>query len=133
MVERRLGWDVWRALRDRDHVVFARTDLPDVLGGAVLWPHGGRAALLIDRSLTRLDRLAACAHELTHDDLPGASESQVADEVARRLVPFDELHVMWEIAVLNDLPCEVWQVAERFDVPDHVAERAMRLLKGESR
>lgn len=128
MVERRLGWDVWRALRDREHVVFARADLPDVLGGAVLWPRGQQAALLVDRSLSRLERLVACAHELTHDDLPGATEAQVDDEVARRLVPLDELHAMQEIAVLNDLPMEVWQVAEKFDVPDHVAERAMRLF-----
>lgn len=128
VTQRRPGWNPWRALRDREHLVFAVSDLPAVVGGGVYWPRGARAAIILDRSLTAVARNAALAHELTHDDLPGATESQVNDEVARRLVPDDDLAAMFEIAVLNDLPVEPWQVAERFEVPDGVAERAMRLF-----
>lgn len=91
--------------------------------------------IVLDRRLGRVERNATLAHELEHHRRgitgdPRTDEHGVCEEVARQLVPFDELYAMWQIAVLNDLPCDVWQVAERFDVPDRVAERAMSLLLG---
>lgn len=127
-MERRIGWDPWADLRRRSHIVFARVPLPKVLGGGYYEKRRSGTALLIDHDLDQMGRLDVVAHELTHEDMPWATEDQVDDEVARRLVPFDDLSGMWQVALVNDLSIEVWQIAEKFDVPDHVAERAMRLF-----
>lgn len=118
--------------------------LPDVVGGGVYWPRGDRAAVLIDKRLTRLERLEAVAHELVHDEHGGGcdcegmpdtwtvvaerAEARVHNEVARRLVPLDQLAAMRAIAEVNQLTLDSWHVAEHFDVPERVAARAMRLL-----
>lgn len=129
----RAGWNPWQSLREREHIAFAVNEAAAECGGGVYWPRAGRAAIILDPALTRVERNAALAHELIHEDLPGASEDKVEDEVARRLVPSNELAAMKAIAELNDLPVEVWTVAEKFDVPDAVAERAMRLYLEEHR
>lgn len=130
MVQARLGWDPWPELRRREHIVFGVVSLPATVGGGVLWQRGDRKALLIDKTKGRRERNVACAHELVHDEHPHWTEDQVWDEVARRLLPFDELARLRQWAVDNDLPLEVWQVADIFDTTDWLAERAMRLLLG---
>ncbi len=145
VAERRIGWDPWRALRDRDHLVFGRKSLPASTGGGVYWPRGERAAIIVDRSLNRLERLEAVAHELVHDemgggcevgDMPvewdaivGREETRVHNEVARRLVPLEVLAAHRAVAEANDLPADVTDVAEWFDVSERVALRAIELLK----
>jgi hypothetical protein len=127
-VAARLGWNPWAELRRRDHIVFGLANLPAILGGAVLWQRGDRKALMVDHTKGRRERNEACAHELIHDEHPEWTETQVWDEVARRLLPTEELERLRAFAVDNDLPLEVWQVADVFDVTDRLAERAMRLL-----
>lgn len=107
--------------------------LPSGVRGLFLDPP---PTIVLDARLSRVDRRATLVHELIHAErgITGCEridERGVDDEVARRLVPIDDLYAMWEIAVLNDLPVESWQVAEHFDVPDRVAERAMQLFLGE--
>jgi hypothetical protein len=84
------------------------------------------------------------AHELIHDERRGGAdaadmpsswravvardERQVDDEVARRLVPDDELRYLLECLTEMGLPVEVWDVARQFDVPDTVAKRAIARL-----
>lgn len=138
------GWNPWRALRDRDHLLFGLAALPDGVDG-VYWPRGDRAAVLVDDGLPRRMRKAALAHELIHDERHGGAdlegmpdswaavvardEQQVDDEVARRLVPADQLRDL--LACLDEmgLPVEVWDIARQFDVPDDVAARALELLR----
>lgn len=140
-----VGWSPWRALRERSHLEFSLADLPDALGGAYYEPQAeGWAAVLIDRRLSRVQRKAALAHELVHDERGGGcsgdgmpdswnavvarDELTVDREVARRLVPLDDLREFAEAGAPDGVA--VWEVAEHFDVPDHVAERALRLLAG---
>ncbi len=136
-------WNPWRALRARGHLEFALVSLPDATGGGYYEPQSeGWAAVLIDDRLTRVDRRAVLAHELVHDERGGGCTAQgmpaswdavvsrdeeaVDSEVARRLVPADELRAFAEQNEPDGVA--VWQVAAEFDVPDHVAERACRLL-----
>ncbi len=114
-------------------------------GGGLYWPQEGWAAILVDRALPRRLRKAALAHELIHDERRGGAvatgmppmwravvareERQVDDEVARRLVPADELRYLIECLTAMGLPVETWDVARQFDVPDVVAQRALDLLE----
>lgn len=122
----------WRRLREMGEIELRWAALPAGVRGFYC-----DNTIVLDVGLSRVQRRATLQHELVHAERgvtgdPRLDERGVDDEVARRLVPVDELYAMWEIAVLNDLPVEAWQVAEKFDVPDAVAERAMRLLlKGE--
>lgn len=89
--------------------------------------------IVISTALNRVDRNATLMHELIHHERGICGESRVDergvdDEVARRLVPSNELAAMYEIAVANDLPVEPHMVADKFDVPSRVAERAMSLF-----
>lgn len=84
------------------------------------------------------------AHELVHDergggcDAPGMpttwdavvarDEHVVEREVARWLIPFEELLAFIDRRCGAELGVTVWEVAEEFDVPDYVAERALRDL-----
>lgn len=129
------AFNPWAALRDRADVELVWELLPDGLDGLYCPASDGSAVIVLDATLTRTRRRAVLCHELIHAErgISGdarTDERGVDDEVARRLVPVDELLAMKEIAELNDLPVEVWMVAARFDVPDSVAERAMRLLLG---
>lgn len=137
----RRRWDPWRVLRSHADVIFTLGELPAAVGGGIYWPSPDVSIIIIDYRVGRLERLALLAHELIHHErgtyaLPGVNphqaisrdECRVDDEVARRLVPCDELGAMFDVAWANDLQVEPWQVAERFDVPDRVADRAMRLF-----
>lgn len=137
---------VWGELASRAHIVF-RLDprLPEATGGAAYWPRGGRAALIVDKKLGQRERKAAVAHELVHDERGGAccadgmpatwddvvvrEERHVEREVAHWLVPADQLVAFIERRASAELEgVTVWEVADAFDVPDYVAERALREL-----
>lgn len=139
------AWNPWRELRHRRHITFGITDLPGATGGAVyvVWPNGD-AVVMIDRSLDRTHRNAALAHELLHDEwglaehdnrsplwqpIRARDEQRVDREVARRLVPPDELEQVVSLAEADGIALEAWEVAEEFDVPLAVAERACGLLQ----
>lgn len=88
-----------------------------------------------------MDRNALLAHALVHDERflfePGTpaavvqhEEHQVLREVARRLVPLDQLNDY--VTTKEDLeePVTATDVAHVFEVPEHVARRALHLLVG---
>ncbi len=139
-----MPWNPWRALRSRTHIVFRLAPLPADTGGAVYWPRAGRAALIIDPRLPRRERNAALAHELVHDERGGGAdqsgmpaswrpvvardEAAVDQEVARRLVPPEELVRFCEVMTLLDIGVTAFEVAEHFDVPETVATEALERL-----
>ena len=140
-----MSWNPWRELRRRSHIVFRLAVLPDATGGGVYWPRGSRAAIIIDPRLHRAERNAVLAHELVHDERGGGAtgdemppswgpvivrdEAAVDQEVARRLVPPDELARFCEVMALLDIGVTAHEVAEHFDVPAAVAEVALSHLQ----
>lgn len=127
------GFNPWAWLREHSSITLRWAHLPSGVRG--IYVEDDSPVIVLDARLGRAQRNATLCHELVHAERgitgnPRVDERGVDDEVARRLVPTDELASMREIAELNDLPIEVWMVAEKFDVPDDVAERAMRLLLG---
>jgi hypothetical protein len=132
------GWNPWAALRQRDDVVLARVDLPGGGAARVAWPDGD-TVILLDRTLGRSERRAALAHELVHHEQGGACchpdaiirrrhEHHVDVEVARRLVPCDELDELVSRIEELDESVTVTEVMYEFDVPVDVAVRALLLL-----
>lgn len=130
-------WNPWRALREREAIRFARLDLPAGVDGAHAI-RGEQRAIVVDRSLHRIERNAVLAHELIHDERghcgPDASplevlkeERRVDGEVARRLVPFDELAEFVAARLALDEAVSVGDIAEHFEVPRSVAQRAARM------
>lgn len=136
----RRGWNPWRALRARDHITFRLADVASI-GGGGLYAHypDGDAIILIDPALGPVDRNAALAHELVHDERGGIpvgapawivrkEERQVDEVLALRLVPLEELE-RFCLARATVGPVSVHDVAEEFEVPPDVAARAMRMLR----
>lgn len=139
-------WNPWRALRDCDELEFGLVDLPDEVGGGVYLPQrDGWAAVLVDKRLGRRQRKCALGHEVLHhlsgggvvqDGMPETwlavvvrDETAINRELARRLVPLGELAGL--MAEAHDLGVSVhpWEIGERFDVSDEVAELAMRMVQ----
>lgn len=138
----------WRVLRSRHHIVFDIAPLPAVTGGAVYgrW-QDGIAGIVIDPSLPRRQRRAALAHELIHDergpiiDHPGMppgwravvlrEERAVDREVIEWLIPRAELEKFVAARCTLEEGGTAADVAEEFDVPDELAERALKLLEEE--
>lgn len=133
------GWNPWRALRAREHVHLEWRDLPDGIDGFWAPLPGGRAVIALAARLRRTERRCVLAHELVHDErgfvtslMPRAlaekEERAVEVEVARRLVPLDDLRSWITVRVdVGDL-VTVASVAEEWDVADDVARRALSLL-----
>lgn len=131
-----MRWNPWRELRRRPHVRLEYREMHPARGRVV--DHGnGLQTITIDPRLSRVDRNAALAHELTHLDLglvwpEGMPEHVVAHGelrvdalTIRRLVPAAELEEFINqrhtigMVVARD-------VAEEFDVPVELADRALR-------
>lgn len=136
------GYNPWRDLRGRTDIWLRFAALPGPFHGAY-GRRGDRAAIVINSRLGRRQRNAVLAHELIHDergggcDAPGMpdswqpvvarDEAAVDDEVARRLVPLDELGSFCRAEVTLGHGVSASDVAEYFDVPEEVAARAVKL------
>jgi hypothetical protein len=137
-------WQPWRELRDRPHIGLRFTDLPAGLQG-VYARRGDRAAILLERTLGRVERRCVLAHELAHDDLgaepAGAQEMPGSWDAVRtradqriellavsRLVPLDELRRFADALVELGYGVEAIDVAEKWDVTVEVAARALQQL-----
>ena len=132
-------WHPWRALRGRPHIEYRLDPAGEHGGGALHGRLGDRSAIVISPSLSRVERNAALAHELVHDERgvsgPHATaatmqteERQVRQETARRLVPLDELLAFVEARVTVE-PVTVAMAAEEFEVPPAVAAEALHQLQ----
>lgn len=133
----------WAELEARSHIRLGFEILGDLQG---LYAHrDGRAAILLDCDLDDRQLEAVLAHELVHDERGGGcaskgmppswnavvarEEHHVEREVADWLVPADELvDFIRRHATAEEIGVTVWEVAEHFEVPDYVAERALREL-----
>lgn len=92
--------------------------------------------IVLDDRLGRVQRNATLCHEAIHAErgVTGNKrfdERGVDDEVARRLVPLDDLAELVASICDDGTPIHAWEIAEAFDVPDEVAIRACELLKRE--
>ena len=140
------GFDPWEELRQRPHIELGIVPLPRRLGGGVWWPtDDGGALVLLDRDLDRAGRRAVLTHELLHDEQGGGcadhpwappgwgavvcrEENRIHEEVARRLVPTAELEKWCRARESAGVCTTAADVAEEFEVPVHVASRALRQL-----
>lgn len=139
------SWNPWRELRQRAHIEFALRRLPASTGGAILGRvSDGRTVVLLCSSLSPAERKAALSHELIHDEygttcrndgMPASWDAVVArheasidGEVARRLIPRQALVAFIEARMGVEIGVTAAEVAEEFDVPASVAERALRHL-----
>jgi hypothetical protein len=116
-------------------------------GDAFYWPCPDgtqRCAIALGAHLDQAGRRCALTHELVHHERGGGcswsrqpdswavvvarDEAAVDQEVARRLVPVDQLRDL--VTLLTDFGegVEARHVAEEFDVTVHIAEIALRLL-----
>lgn len=139
-------WRPWRDLAQRPDVDFALVDLPAGAPRAIHASIGEVHVVLIDRSLSPAERLAALAHELVHHERGGSGHQpglpeQLRPAVAReevrvdriaacRLVPFDELtEVVARV-------CEICggvtaaDVASEFGISEHLAAVAIEQWLG---
>ena len=141
-------WNPWDALRSRNCIVMAVRPLPPGVRGAYQ-ARGDRRAIVLSPTLGPAERTATLAHELVHDERGGGAsyrgqpptwepvvardERQVNDEVARRLVPRNELERLWRRCRDVEGSLGVAEVAAAFDVPPEVAARALALQRGSGR
>lgn len=133
----------WRTLRERPEIEFVLCDLP-AGARAIYATRGGQRAILVSRHLDPAERLAALAHELVHDDRGGGchalegsdpvatarEELRVDRIVADQLVPQDRLADFVRRACTVG-SVRAFDVAEEFEVPVDVADRALRRLLAE--
>lgn len=136
----------WRILRDHPEVEFVLCDLPDGVQ-ALYVQEGPFAAILVNKSLGQVERLAAMLHELAHHERNGGchrpdtppllrvaslrEERRVQGIVADRLVPPADLRSYVKAREDDDQMVVARDVAEDFDVPVDVAHLALeRLVAG---
>lgn len=144
MVDGAIPWQTWRALRDRDHLLFHVGELPDATGGAVHVRRGEQVVVVIDPRLDRVERTCALAHELVHDERGGgcdhptmpdtwrpvvAREERTVERItAERLVPTRALLEFCVARADAGLSLSATDVAEEFEVTEQVADQALMAL-----
>jgi hypothetical protein len=133
---------VWGSIAGRDDVHVRIVPLPvDCGGGTIVRRADGTVWILLDEALSATERRAVLLHELVHlergsvrwDGGPEAwaavvarEENAVDDIVAERLVPDDELQAFVRRCLSIEEFVTAADVADEFDVPVDVAERACR-------
>lgn len=130
-------WQPWRELALRTDVAFRLDPLADLAGGAFYGRSGPWAVIVVSPSLDPVAQRCALGHELIHHERgitsPPASDATmvheevlVRREVARRLVPIEELTAYVDIEHPEGVTAEM--VAEEFEVTLAVANEALRQL-----
>ena len=112
----------WRELRRRTHILFQRRSLPDGVDGWISpGGEGEKTVIFVSDRLDYAGRRAVLVHELVHDERGGGAgwvgqpvtwdavvvrdERAVDREVARRLIPVEELAAL--VAAMHPEPVEV--------------------------
>lgn len=130
-------WDPWEALRRRADITLRWAWLPSGHEGTVDQTGDGWLIVLGAR-LDRVARRCVLAHELVHVEreiIVGPRLSMVREEaivrreVARRLVPCDELAQTVRRLDSVGVGVEPRHVAEFYDVTRSVAQEALRVLR----
>jgi hypothetical protein len=133
---------VWGSIAHRGDINVRITNLPaECGGGSVVRRADGSIWILLDVALAATERRAALLHELVHlergsarhEGAPPAwqaivarEEQRVDDAVAQRLVPDAELREFVARCLSLDRFVTALDVAQEFEVPVDVAERACR-------
>lgn len=130
-------WDPWQALRRRDDITLRWARLPPGHEGTVDRAGDGWV-IVLDARLDRIARRCVLAHELVHVEreiIVGPRQSMIREEtivraeVARRLVPLDELAATVRRLLSIGIGVEARHVAEFYDVTLEVAAEALRTLR----
>lgn len=125
----------WRLLRASPEVELRWAYLDGLCG--FYEPHAdGTAMIVLDAGIDAATRNATLMHELEHHrrgicGVARYDERGVEDEVARKLVPLDELAQLVASICDDGTPVMAWELAAAFGVPEDVAERACEMLKRE--
>jgi hypothetical protein len=138
-------FDPWRALEEHEDVRLAFDPVARLLGGGFHVRRGGAALIVLDPGLDREMATVVLTHELVHHergggvDRPGrpaglatvaAREERAVDrEVARRLVPSDELERVVDELVAGAGSADATAVGAHFGVPPAVAQLALEHLR----
>lgn len=132
------AWNPWAALRALEEISVVFRRLPRGMRGCI-GQRGVSAVIVIDDRLGQLERNAVLAHELVHYERNGGAwhagqpptwaavvardEAAVDDEVARRLIPPDELARYVDGRVDLGDAVMPWEIADEFGVPERIAAR----------
>ncbi len=136
--------NVWRSIAHRDdiHVRLSRHLPGEVGGGVLVRKTDGNIWILLDAHLPAHERRAVLAHELEHlargsvrfvgspttwDSVIVQEERRVDRNVARRLVPIDDLRAFVAARCSTGESVTAADVAEAFDVPVWVARCACEM------
>jgi len=133
----------WTEVGARPEVEVMVVDLPAGIRGLHARSGDGHRAILINRSLPAVERIAALAHELAHDDHGGGhptglpamlrpvvarDENRVDQAAAARLLPRDRLARWVDGEVAAGRTVTARSVADGLDVARWVADLQLRLL-----
>lgn len=137
-------WDPWDEVLARHDIVVEFRELPDWTGGGMAAVIDGLALVTLDPRLSPTERDVTLAHELIHTErdrelgctrrrwmpatwaaVEAREEILVDREVARRLVPRDELEEFVDEMCGIGLGVGPDDVAERFDVTPLVGREAL--------
>jgi hypothetical protein len=136
-------YDPRSAIDGRDDLVLVFDAVAGLMGGGLHTRRGTVGVIVVDPGLEGPERRAVLTHELVHHEraaaVPGLDapvglellrdreERAVDDEVARRLVPPEQLALLARRSAEVDHGIGPVEVAEHFEVPLPVARRALEL------
>lgn len=139
------SYEPWRDAAGRPEVEVLVTRLPAGIRGIHARSPDGYRAILVNRDLPPVERLAALAHELVHDergggcyqpDMPELMRPLVARDEARtdqvaadRLLPLDRLERWVALQEAAERPVTVAWAAADLDVARWVAGDQLRRLR----
>jgi hypothetical protein len=134
-------FDPWQAVDDHPDLAVLFHPVAGLMGGGFHVQTPDRAVIVLDPGLDATTRRVVLTHELVHHERGGGpgrlgapatldllierDERAVDAEVARRLVPIDELDRVVAELVAGSGGASVTDVAEHFAVPTDVARRAL--------
>lgn len=136
-------WNPWSSLKGRRDIVVLFADTGDMR--AVHQVRGRAHVIVIAAEADQVERNHLLAHELVHIERGGGcpdagwmadswgpviarEEDRVEGIVAARLIPTGLLLQVALEACETEGRLDPWVVAERFRVPEHLAERALLAL-----
>jgi hypothetical protein len=142
-------FDPWQAVDEHADLSVLFHPVAGLMGGGFHARAGAGAVIVLDPDLDGPLRRTVLTHELVHHERGGGpgrcgapatldllverDERAVDAEVARRLVPPDQLDRLVAELVAGGGGASVDEVAAHFAVPDEVADRALRQLAAASR
>jgi hypothetical protein len=133
-------FDPWRAAEHHDDLIVVLHPVAALMGGGLHTRRGGVGVIVVDPALGGPDRRAVLTHELVHHErgdvdragvpptwqaMVDREERAVDREVARRLVPPDELAALVAERAGLDAGIGPAEVVDHFDVPPWVAVLAL--------